>query len=135
MKSTIYCILLAVVIFAGLGCSKSTPETPEAALVIALNPDPGTIVVPALSANYAFKLLINSTPPNDGVKIDITGTKESDNSNQFSQSSQTTNNTVKSVDLQLSSLTPGIQYIVKVQVTSRTTATNTASISFRIARK
>lgn len=136
MKSILYSLLLALFVFTGISCKKSTPaEPPEANLMIALNPDPGTTVVPALGATYAFKLLINSTPPKNGVKIDITGTKESDNSTLFTQTSQTSSNTVNSVDLQLSSLVQGIQYIIKVDVTSLTTSTNKASITFRIARK
>lgn len=131
-------IVLGIVFFSVSSCSKGgggNTEPPEQNLSIAINPDPGSSVAPALSGTYAFKLLINSTPPKNGVKIDITGTKESDNSAQFSQTSQTSNNTVTSVDLSLQNLTPGLLYVIKVDVTSLTTATNKASLTFRVARK
>lgn len=144
MKHIVQVFLFAGILFCSAGCSKSSGgsgggggnNTPaEQNLSIALSPDPGTTVVAALSDTYAFKLLVNSTPPTAGVKIDITGTKETDNSVQFSQTLQTANNTIKSVDLSLQNLAPGILYVVRVDVTSQTTSTNKASITFRVARK
>ena len=136
--------LLLITSFYVLGaCSKGggsssgggTTTPTEQALSISLNPDPGTGVVAALAAAYSFKLLINSTPPTAGVKIDITGTKDSDNTTQFSQTSQTSSGSITSVDLSVQNLAPGILYNVKVDVTSNTTSTNKTSISFKIARK
>lgn len=134
-------IVLGTVFFSVSSCSKGggsgggNTEPPEQNLSIAINPDPGGSVATALSSTYAFKLLINSTPPKNGVKIDITGTKESDNSVQFSQTLQTSNNTVSSIDQSLQSLVPGLLYVIKVDVTSLTTATNKTSLTFRVARK
>ena len=131
-------IILGTVFFNVSSCSKSgggTTEPPEQNLSIVINPDPGGSVAIALSSSYAFKLLINSTPPKNGVKIDIIGTKESDNSVQFSSTSQTSNNTITSVDLSLQNLVPGLLYVIKVDVTSLTTATNKTSLTFRVARK
>ncbi len=121
---------------SGSGSSGGGSTTPtEQALSISLNPDPGTGVVAALSATYSFKLQINSTAPTGGVKIDITGVKDSDNTTQFSQTSQTSSGSVNSIDLSVQNLTPGILYIIKVDVTSNTTLTNKASTSFKVARK
>ena len=130
-------IVLGIIFFSVSSCSKGggNPEPAEQNLSISINPDPGSSVAPALSGTYAFKLLINSTPPKNGVKIDITGTKESDNSIQFSQTSQTSSNTVTSVDLSLQSLVSGVLYVIKIDVTSLTTASNKASLTFRMARK
>lgn len=115
------------------GGGSSTPT--EQPLSISINPDPGTGVVSALASSYSFKLVINSTAPTTGVKIDITGTKDSDNTTQFSQTSQTSNGSVNSIDLSVQNLAPGILYIIKVDVTSNTTSTNKASTSFKVARK
>lgn len=138
MKQLLLYIVLCVMIAGGLSCSKgggSSSEPPEANLSISLNPDPGTSVVSALSATYAFKLLINSTPPKNGVKIDITGTRDSDNIVLITQSSQTSSNSVNNVDMQLNSLVSGVLYTVKVDVTSLTTLSNKATIIFKVARK
>lgn len=118
------------------GGGGGTPTPAEANLQVSLNPDPGSGgVASALSANYSFKLVINSAPPANGVKIDITGTKDIDNSVQFSQTSQTSSSSVTSVDLNLSNLVQGILYNVKIDVTSQSLSTNKASVSFKIARK
>jgi hypothetical protein len=146
MKRRLLIPVLAGMVFFFNSCGKSgggssgggttpTPPVVEQNLSIALNPDPGTGIVTALSSSYAFKLLINSTPPAAGVKIDITGTKESDGSVQFSQTSQTSSSSITSVDLSLNGLVQGIVYVVKIDVTSLSTSTNKASISFKIARK
>ncbi len=134
MKQLLLYIVLLGILVSMHNCSKKS-DPPEANLVIAVNPDPGTAIMPALSANYPFKLLINSTPPQNGVKIDIAGTRDDDNSVQFTQSSQTTGSNVNSVDLQLTGLVPGVLYNVKVNVTSLTTAANKASITFKVTRK
>ena len=133
MKRSIVTILFGAIIFCLFGCPPK--EVPEASLVIAISPDPGTSVVPALSANYPFKLLIVSAPPANGVKVDITGTRDSDNTTQFTQTSQTSSNSINSVDLQLNNLVAGVLYSVKVDVTSLTTPTNKTSVTFKVARK
>jgi hypothetical protein len=141
MKRVLLTIVLYSSLFCLAGCGKGggsgggNPAPTEQNLSISLNPDPGTSVASALSDTYSFKLLINSTPPQAGVKIDITGTRESDNVQQFSQTSQTSNSTVKSVDLSVQNLAPGILYVIKIDVTSLTTSTNKASLTFKVARK
>ncbi len=144
MKRIQFYLLLISAFFVLGACSKGgdsgsggggSTTPPEQNLSISLNPDPGSGVVPALSATYSFKLQINSTPPTGGVKIDITGTKDSDNTTQFSQTSQTSSGSVTSIDLSVQNLAPGILYIIKVDVSSNTTSTNKTSTSFKIARK
>ena len=119
----------------GSGGGGGNTAPPEQALSVSINPDPAGSVVAALAASYNFKLLINSTPPAAGVKIDITGLKEVDNSTQFSQTTQTSGSSITSVDLSVQNLTPGILYVIKVDVTSLTTPSNKTSISFKVARK
>jgi hypothetical protein len=139
MRAVISNLLLFTIILCHVSCGKSggggNTEPPEQNLSISINPDPSGSVAPALSGTYAFKLIINSTPPKNGVKIDITATKESDNSVQFSQTSQTTNNATTNVDLSLQNLVLGLLYVIKVDVTSLTTPTNKASLTFKVARK
>jgi hypothetical protein len=137
MQRNSFLYLIIVLLFAG-SCSKGGGETappPEPTLSIATDPNPGGSVATALSATYPFKLLINSAAPSTGVKIDITQTRDLDNTVVFTQSLETTNATTKSVDLSLQNLTPGILYTIKVDVTSKTTATNRASTNFKLARK
>ena len=141
MKRITDSILLFLLVVLMISCSKgdggggggNTPSQ-EASLALGMNPDPGNAIVPALSDSYAFKLLITSSPPKNGVKIDIAGTKDSDNSVAFSQTSQTNSN-IASIDQQLTGLATGVLYNVKITVTSLTNSSNTASISFKIARK
>lgn len=136
-KNSLIYLLLFVLLLTG-SCSKGGGETaapPEPALSIATDPNPAGSVATALSATYPFKLLINSSIPSTGVKIDITQTKDLDNSVVFTQSLETTNATTKSVDLSLQNLSPGVLYTIKVDVTSKTTASNKASTSFKLARK
>jgi len=141
MKRILWVSLGLFLIIGFTNCSKGdsggggTPPPTEQNLLIAISPDLGTSIVAALSSSYAFKLLINSTPPNAGVKIDLTTLKESDNSLQFSQSVQTSNNSIKSVDLILQNLVVGTLYLIKLDVTSLTTPSNKASVTFKIARK
>lgn len=148
MKKIIYALLVFFMV-NGTGCSKDDGggsgggsggggggnTDQEQNLVIALNPDPGSSVVTALSASYAFQLLINSTPPKNGVKIDLTVTRESDNSVVSNQASQTTGATIKTVDLGIQNLQQGILYVVRVEVTSQTNAGNKATITFKVAKK
>lgn len=140
MKRVIEAILFFLTIVSMVSCSKgdgggggNTPPQ-EATLAIAMNPDPGNAIVPALSDTYAFKLMITSSPPKNGVRIDISGTKDPDNSVAFSQTSQTSGNAA-SIDQQLTGLAAGVLYNVKITVTSLTNASNMAAISFKIARK
>ena len=136
MKKIKVVFIICTLIICSISCSKGGSDEPsEANLSISVSPDPGTSIVPALSANYAFKLVINSTPPKNGVRIDITQIKDSDNSIQLTQTSQTSSSTIKSVDMQLNSLVPGILYRINVDVVSLTTSTNKANLTFKIARK
>ncbi len=138
----LFTILVAISIVTFLaGCSKGdgggggTPTPAETALTATVDPNPGSSTGISLSATYAFKLVITSTVPKNGVKVDVTATKESDNSAHYSQSSQTASSSVTSVDLSVPNLAQGVVYNVKVDVTSLTSSTNKTSVSFKVTRK
>ncbi len=67
-----------------------------------------------------------------GVKVDITTKKDSDNS--VIESKQITSTTA-GIDISTGTLTQGVLCNVTVFVTSGKTATNSASKSFKVARK
>lgn len=127
--------LLAILLLLGPACKKNNAEPPEANLAVSLNPDPGNSVVPVLSDSYGFKLIISSIPPKNGVSINISVTKDLDNSSVSSQVTETSSSSITSVDLQVNSLQLGILYQVKLDITSKNTPTNKASLSFKVARK
>lgn len=139
MKKNYLIIVLCFLSF--LGCKKDngggggSSDPPEADLVVSINPDPGSSVAPALSSTYTFRVTISSTLPKNGVKFEMTGLKESDNSTFFSQTSQTSGNTVNYTDLTISNLSPGILCVVTVDVTSLSKPSNKKTVTFKIARK
>ncbi len=140
MKIHIVILAASLLILAGAGCSKKytgppSPPANEVPLIITLNPSAGTNIAVSLADQYPFRLSINSTPPVNGVKIDIVCVREIDNTVQFSQTSQTSSSAITTIDLQVNGLIPGVVYTVKVTVTSLTKPSNTTSASFRVARK
>jgi hypothetical protein len=119
-----------------IGCGKKVaPEPPEEDLKVSTNPAIGADIAGALSNNFNYKLLLNSKPPKTGVKIDISVKNDLDNSISFTQSTQTSSNTVSSIDLQIGNLVPGNLYTATTEVTSLSKSTNKAQIIFKIARK
>jgi len=119
-----------------IGCGKKDPvEPPEEDLKVSTNPAIGADIAGALSNSFNYKLLINSKPPKTGVKIDISVKNDLDNSITFTQSTQTSSNTISSIDLQIGNLVPGNLYTATTEVTSLNKATNKTQIVFKIARK
>lgn len=114
------------------GAGGGTNEPKEENLQVSLDPNPGSAVAASLNASYDFKLLVNSKMPAAGVKIDITCTKDADNS---SVSSQSLTSSSASTSILVNNLQPGILCTVKIAVTSLSLSTNKASLSFKVARK
>lgn len=136
MKKTFTLLLPILVLILFIGCKKKAPvEPPEEDLKIATNPAIGTEIVGALANSYSFKLLINSKPPKAGVKIDITVRNDLDNTVNFTQSTQTSSNSISTIDLQIANLVPGNLYTATIEVTSLSKSTNKARLIFKIARK
>lgn len=133
MKSYFVYILLACLI---TGCGKSggsspTP-VPEASLVFTINPDPGSNVFAALAASQDIAVSITSALPAAGVTVDIMVTKDSDNSTVFSQS---LTNTVPNFNVTIQNLSSGVVCTAVITVTSKSTSSNKASKTFKIAKK
>ena len=132
----ILCIL--VFISFSTGCKKSSSGggggggVNEENLIIALNPDPGNTIAQSLGSDYSFSILVQSRMPALGVTIDISCKKESDNSVVFSQSLQST---VSPVSATINGLPFNEVTIVTINVKSRSTATNTATKTFRVVKK
>lgn len=134
---------LVCLIFAGLlACSKPgpapaptptpTPTPTEENIVFTVDIDPGTGVYTALGATQDAKVTISSKLPGAGVTVDVTVKKDSDNS-VVSSSSVTTS--ISPLTVTISNLSPGVVCTATFTVTSKTTATNSATKSFKIARK
>ena len=113
------------------GGGGSTPVIEEN-LLIGVDPDPGSAVASSLSATYDFKTTIKSKMPSAGIKIDMLCTKDADNS---AVSSQTLSGSSSSVNMSVTGLLPGVLCTVKITVTSVSKPSNTATLSFKVARK
>ena len=136
LLSIIFCLTSTLFITS---CSKkSTNPTPppvetEQKIVITLDPDPGASTAVSLSANYSFKVKITSKLPTGGVLLEYTTKKDSDNSilDPLTQ----VNSSVNSIDVTTGSLESGTLYIVTVSVKSKSQSSNTATKTFKVARK
>jgi len=119
-------------------CSKkptdpTPPPVTEQKIVITLDPDPGASTAVSMSANYSFKVKITSKLPTGGVLLEYTTKKDSDNSilDPLTQ----VNSSVNSIDVTTGSLESGTLYIVTVSVKSKSQSSNTATKTFKVARK
>jgi hypothetical protein len=117
---------------SGGGVTPTPPVQPEENIAFAIDPDPGAAVAAALSGTYSFKVNVSSKLTTSGVKVDITTKKDSDNS--VIESKQVSS-TTPGIDISTGTLSPGVLCNVTVVVTSAKTSTNTATKTFKVARK
>jgi len=136
LLSIVFC--LTSVLFMTSCSKKPTDSTPppvdtEQKIVITLDPDPGASTAVSMSANYSFKVKITSKLPTGGVLLEYTTKKDSDNSilDPLTQ----VNSSVNSIDVTTGSLESGTLYIVTVSVKSKSQSSNTATKTFKVARK
>lgn len=131
--------LLVAIPFLLVSCSKggettTTPQpTPESSIAFSVNVDPGAgNILGVVGTSQAIIVKVSSTLPKDGVTVAVTVTKDVDNSTVFTNSisSLTADNTVN-----ITGLTPGALSTATVVVTSKTTSSNTKTISFKLAAK
>jgi len=145
MKKSSFTILLLLSISFGLNsCGKKgtgggTPPPPppppvevEENIAFSLDPDPGTSTATALSGTYSFKVTLNSKMPSSGISIDVTTKKDSDGS---LLDSKNVKSSVAANDISTGTFASGVLYNITVAVTSQKTSTNTASKTFKVARK
>ncbi len=134
LKNVLLILLFAAV---AIGCKKGSSggggsTVNEDPLIIAIDPDPGNSVAISLGSNYSFNILIQSKMPAQGVSVDISCNKEIDNSVVYSATLQST---VSTVPVIISNLPFNEVTIVTLNVKSKSTPTNTASKTFRLAKK
>lgn len=120
-----------------LGCGKKPTPTPpppptEENIVFTIDPDPGAATQTASSGTYTFKVNVTSKMPTSGVKIDFTTKQDATGSVLETKSVEST---ISVVDISTSTLASGTLYNVTVTVTSKSKSTNTASKTFKVARK
>ena len=121
-------------------CKKAKTPTPvpppvvvtEENIVFTIDPDPGTATASASSGTYAFNVNVSSKVPSAGVKVDLTTKKDSDN---FLLDSKTIESSTASIAISTGTLAAGTLYNVSVVVTSKSKASNTATKTFKVARK
>lgn len=139
MRTIFYHCFIALFFFScskGNGGGTPTPQPPavvaEENIAFAIDPDPGSTVIASQSGTYSFKVNVTSKLTTSGVKVDITTKKDSDNS--VVESKQVTS-TTPGIDISTGTLSPGVLCTVTVVVTSGKTATNSATKTFKVARK
>jgi hypothetical protein len=141
-----YKILILVVSIGFLGCSKGgdspapTPKPPVVVVEPSLTAANGVIVDIDPGANNIYAVVGTSQRidvklaaiPASGVTIETKLIKISDNTNAFTNSISSTSLTNP---ITVTGLLPGILYNLSVVVTSKTTASNTKTVEFKMAAK
>ena len=132
----------ALLLTASIMTSCKKPATPkpvtppvvvtEENIVFTIDPDPGTSTASASSGTYTFNVNVSSKIPSSGVKVDITTKKDADN---FLLDSKTVESSTSNIAISTGTLASGTLYNVSVVVTSKSKATNTATKTFKVARK
>lgn len=137
MKFSSIAFCLTFTLFMTSCSKKSTdPPTPvetEQQIVITLDPDPGASTAVSMSANYSFTVKITSKMPASGVILEYTTKKDSDNS--ILDPLKQVNSSTNSINVTTGSLETTTLYIVTVTVKSSSKLTNTATKTFKLARK
>ena len=142
-----YCILILFLSVGFLGCSKGgdspapTPTPPPVVVVepsltatngVVIDIDPGaTNIYTVVGTSQRIEVKLAAIPAR-GVTIETKLIKISDNSNAFTNSISSTSLTNP---ITVTGILPGILYNLSVVVTSKTTATNTKTVEFKMASK
>ncbi len=140
MRKVLYysAILLSLSMLTSCKKAKTTPPAPppvvvtEENIAFTIDPDPGTATASASSGTYTFNVNVSSKIPSAGVKVDLTTKKDSDN---FLLDSKTVESSTASIAISTGTLAAGTLYNVSVVVTSKSKASNTATKTFKVARK
>ena len=142
-----YKILILVLSIGFFGCSKGgdspapTPTPPPVVVVepsltatngVVIDIDPGaTNIYAVLGTSQRIEVKLAAIPAS-GVTIDTKLIKISDNTTAFSNS---ISSTALTNPLTVTGLIPGVLYNLSVVVTSKTTASNTKTVEFKMAAK
>jgi hypothetical protein len=134
-KIFVFALILPLLIIScstGGGSNPPPPPPAEENLSISIDPDPGSAIAKALGDSYDFKLLINSKMPALGVEGTVVFRKELDNS---VISSQNISGTTSPINIAISSIALNEVGVVTIDVKSKSKPANTASETFKLARK
>lgn len=135
------------VILVSAACSKGsggsggggpvTPPTPPAptedAIVFTYDIDPGSNIYAALGTTQEVKITVTSKMPTAGVITDIVVKKDSDGSTV--SSSTLAASTMVPINGMITNLATNVVCTATITVKSASTATNTSTKTFKIARK
>jgi len=134
------------VVLVSAACSKGgssggggtvTPPTPPAptedAIVFTYDIDPGSNIYAALGTTQEVKITVTSKMPTAGVITDIVVKKDSDGSTV--SSSTLAASTMVPINGMITNLATNVVCTATITVKSATTATNTSTKTFKIARK
>jgi hypothetical protein len=114
-----------------------TPPTPPAptedAIVFTYDIDPGSNIYAALGTSQEVKISVTSKMPTAGVITDIVVKKDADGSTV--SSSTLAASTMVPINGMISNLATNVVCTATITVKSATTATNTTTKTFKIARK
>ena len=143
-----YCILILVLSIGIFGCSKGgdspaptpTPTPPVVVVEPSLTAANGVVIDIDPGANNIYTVIGTSQRlevklaaiPASGVTIDTKLVKILDNSTAFTNSISSTS---LSNPITITGFLPGILYNLSVVVTSKTTASNTKTVEFKMASK
>jgi hypothetical protein len=124
-------LLTAMLLTACDSCKKKPEGVQEQSLQIRLDP-PATAPVRTSSTTYAFKVFVESTMPERGIEVDVTYKRDADQGVIFNQRYTTANSPL---DVTITGIPFNEMGTVTVTATSKSTATNTTSKTFSLARK
>ena len=114
-----------------------TPPTPPAptedAIVFTYDIDPGSNIYAALGTTQEVKITVTSKMPTAGVITDIVVKKDSDGSSV--SSSTLAASTMVPINGMITNLATNVVCTATITVKSASTATNTSTKTFKIARK
>lgn len=89
-------------------------------------------IVPVIGTSQVINVIVSSQMPNKGLTIDVTVTKDVDNSILYTKNIST----VSSDNIfTITGLMPGVLCTAKVVVASKISTTNTKTITFKLAAK
>ena len=118
----------------GGGVTPPPPPTPtEDAIVFTYDIDPGSNIYAALGTSQEVKISVTSKMPTAGVITDIVVKKDADGSTV--SSSTLAASTMVPINGMISNLATNVVCTATITVKSATTATNTTTKTFKIARK
>ncbi len=116
-----------------------TPPTPPAptedAIVFTYDIDPGANIYAALGATQEVKITVTSKMPTAGVTTDIVVKRDSDGVTVSSTPLPLVASTSVPITGTISNLATNVVCTATITLKSATTATNTATKTFKIARK